>query len=50
LGDIELSDIDQLQCHNPCEREKKMSFVVLWLANVTNYISPKCYPHSTYQN
>jgi len=36
LGDIELSDIGQSQCHNACERERNTSIVILWLVNVTN--------------
>jgi len=45
LGDI--GDIDQSQCHNPCEGERKKPHVTLWLVNVTNvtnFMSPKCYP------
>jgi len=45
LGDI--GDISQSQCHNPCEGERKMSPVTLWLTNIANVInsmSPKCYP------
>ncbi len=53
LGDI--GDIDQSQCHNPCEGERKKPHVTLWLVNVTNvtnFMSPKCYPqyHGAYVN
>jgi len=41
LSDI--GDIDQSQCHNSCERERKKPLMTLWLANVTNFMSPKCY-------
>jgi len=36
LGDIELGDIGQSQCHNTCERERNTSIVTLWLTNITN--------------
>jgi len=45
LGDI--GDIGQSQSHNPCEGERKKPHVTLWLVNVTNvtnFMSPKCYP------
>jgi len=41
-----LSNIGQSECHNPCRRERKKTLVTLWLTNVTNSMSHKCYPNS----